>query len=212
MSYARFSNGDVYVYLTDHEGARGYECQVCRLGKVRPNGWHESAYGMDTDAILDHLRAHHEAGHSVPPDTADAIEADRAENEHWIAFVPFAARWPVEVTLFPRSQVPDIPALSEAQKLALAPIYLQVLRQMEGVFEDTLPAITAWHQAPVHRGRDDFWLHLQIFTIRRAVGKLKFLAGSESAMGAFVNDITPEVAAERLRQVPIEPVATPPDA
>ena len=40
-----------------------------------------------------------------------------------------------------------------------------------------------------------------VFSIRRAVGKLKYLAGSESAMGAFVNDITPEVAARRLREV-----------
>ncbi len=67
---------------------------------------------------------------------------------------------------------------------------------MEGVFEDTLPAITGVHQAPVHAELEDFRLHLEVFTIRRAVGKLKYLAGSESAMGAFVNDITPETAAQ----------------
>jgi UDPglucose--hexose-1-phosphate uridylyltransferase len=72
---------------------------------------------------------------------------------------------------------------------------------MEGVFDDTLPAISGVHQAPVHADPDDFWLHLEVFSIRRAVGKLKFLAGSESAMGAFVNDITPEIAAQRLREV-----------
>jgi UDPglucose--hexose-1-phosphate uridylyltransferase len=33
---------------------------------------------------------------------------------------------------------------------------------------------------------------------------LKYLAGSESAMGAFVNDITPEVAAQRLRDVQLD--------
>jgi len=33
---------------------------------------------------------------------------------------------------------------------------------------------------------------------------LKYLAGSESAMGAFVNDITPETAAERLRAVSVQ--------
>ncbi len=127
-----------------------------------------------------------------------------AENERWIAFVPFAARWPVEVQVFPKTRVADIPALTPQQRHDLAPLYLEVLRRMEGVFDDSLPAITAWHQAPVHAGRDDFWLHLQIFTIRRAEGKLKYLAGSESAMGAFVNDITPEVAAERLRSVALE--------
>jgi len=124
-----------------------------------------------------------------------------AQNEHWVAFVPFAAHYPLEVHLYPRTRVPDLPALGEAQRAALPEIYLEVLHRMEGVFDDTFPAISAWHQSPVHTGRDSFWLHLEIFSIRRAVGKLKFLAGSESAMDAFVNDIAPEVQAARLRDV-----------
>jgi UDPglucose--hexose-1-phosphate uridylyltransferase len=52
----------------------------------------------------------------------------------------------------------------------------------------------------VGEGRDLGYLHLQLFSIRRAADKLKFLAGSESAMGAFVNDIVPEAAAQRLRE------------
>jgi UDPglucose--hexose-1-phosphate uridylyltransferase len=40
-----------------------------------------------------------------------------------------------------------------------------------------------------------------VFSIRRAPGKLKYLAGSESAMGAFVNDVLPEEAAKLLRAV-----------
>ena len=63
------------------------------------------------------------------------------------------------------------------------------------------PDISAWRQAPVRRGRVDFALHLELFTIRRAPGKLKYLAGSESGMGAFANDVVPEAAAERLRQL-----------
>nr|BFF10014.1 hypothetical protein GCM10025699_13170 [Microbacterium flavescens] len=34
---------------------------------------------------------------------------------------------------------------------------------------------------------------------RRAADKLKFLAGSEAAMGAWIGDVPPESAAERLR-------------
>jgi len=126
-----------------------------------------------------------------------------AQNDHWVAFVPFAARWPVEVHLYPRRQVRDLTELDVAERSALAELYLDVIRRMEGVFEDTLPAITGVHQAPVHAAREDFWLHLEVFSIRRAVGKLKYLAGSESAMGAFVNDISPETAAQRLREVSV---------
>ena len=123
------------------------------------------------------------------------------QNEHWVAFVPFAARWPVEVHLYPRRRVSDLTELVDDERAGLAEVYLEVIRRMEGVFDDTLPAITGVHQAPVHSGREDYWLHLEVFSIRRAVGKLKYLAGSESAMGAFVNDITPEVTAQRLRDV-----------
>jgi UDPglucose--hexose-1-phosphate uridylyltransferase len=124
-----------------------------------------------------------------------------AENAEWVAFVPFAARWPIEVSIFPRTRIPDLPAASEQQRAGLAAIYLEVLQRMGGVFDDTLPAITAIQQAPAHTGRDDFWMHVSVFSIRRSVGKIKYLAGSESGMGAFVNDITPEDAAARLRGV-----------
>ncbi|NED83956.1 galactose-1-phosphate uridylyltransferase, partial [Streptomyces sp. SID11233] len=49
--------------------------------------------------------------------------------------------------------------------------------------------------------RADFGLHLELFTIRRTVDKLKYLAGSESGMSVFINDVPPEKAAERLREV-----------
>ncbi|WP_111767727.1 galactose-1-phosphate uridylyltransferase [Nakamurella deserti] len=126
-----------------------------------------------------------------------------AGNDHWVAFVPFAARWPVEVSIYPRRRLVDLPAASDEEQASLAALYLEVLRRMGGVFDDTLPAITALHQAPAHTGRDDFWMHLSVFSIRRAVGKIKYLAGSESAMGAFVNDISPEDVAARLRAVEV---------
>jgi len=124
-----------------------------------------------------------------------------AENAHWTAFVPAVARWPYEIHLYPHRQVPDIPALTGAERAAFAPIYLEVLRRLDGLFDLKMPYIAAWHQAPVRVDRGLAYLHLEVFSTRRAPGKLKYLAGSESGMGAFVNDIRPEVAAERLRAV-----------
>jgi UDPglucose--hexose-1-phosphate uridylyltransferase len=48
-------------------------------------------------------------------------------------------------------------------------------------------------------------LDLQLFSSRRAPNKLKYLPGSESAMGAFVNDVRPEEAAALLRAVSVVP-------
>ena len=58
----------------------------------------------------------------------------------------------------------------------------------------------AWHQAPVHVGRDTVRLHLQLTSPRRAADKLKFLAGSEAAMWAWAAEVPPEVGAARLRE------------
>jgi UDPglucose--hexose-1-phosphate uridylyltransferase len=120
-------------------------------------------------------------------------------NDHWTAYVPAAARWPFEVHLAPHRQVPDIPALTSAERDAFGPLYLDVLRRFDGLFGLPMPYISAWHQAPVGEGRELGYLHLQLFSIRRAANKLKYLAGSESGMGVFINDIVPEQAAELLR-------------
>lgn len=119
--------------------------------------------------------------------------------EHWTAFVPFAARWPVEVHLLPHRQVPDFAALTEAERDELAPLYLRLLRGVDALYGDPTPYIAAWHQAPVNVGRDTVRLHLQLTSPRRAADKLKFLAGSEAAMGAWIGDVPPETAAEKLR-------------
>jgi len=62
-----------------------------------------------------------------------------------------------------------------------------------------LPYIAGWHQAPLDDRRELGRLHLQVFSVLRAPGRLKYLAGSESGMGAWVNDTTPERIADRLR-------------
>jgi galactose-1-phosphate uridylyltransferase (family 1) len=122
-------------------------------------------------------------------------------NEHWTAFVPAAARWPYEVQFFPTRRVPDLPALDDAQRDAFVDVYLDVLGRFARRFDTPMPYIAAWNQAPVREGRDAWWLHLQLFSIRRAPGKLKYLAGSESGMGAFITDTNPEDVAEQLRAV-----------
>lgn len=139
---------------------------------------------------------------------ADVLAAERAAgervvagNEHWTAYVPAAARWPFEVHVAPHRPVPNIPALDDAERDAFGPLYLDLLRRFDRLFDRPMPYISAWHQAPVHAAPELGHLHLQLFSIRRAADKLKYLAGSESAMGVFVNDIPPERAAQQLRDL-----------
>jgi UDPglucose--hexose-1-phosphate uridylyltransferase len=122
------------------------------------------------------------------------------EGSYWTAFVPYAAHWPYEVHMYPRERVPDLVALADPAKAEFCELYLDLLRRFDRLFGKPAPYISAWHQAPL-RYRDDFALHLELFTIRRAPDKLKYLAGSESGMGAFANDVRPEAAAKRLREL-----------
>jgi len=126
---------------------------------------------------------------------------------HWTAYVPYAARWPVEVHLAPNRDVPDLVALDSAEREELAEVYLDLLRRLDRYYEGpdgspiALPYIAGWHQAPVRQGRDVSRLHLQVMSVLRAPGRLKYLAGSESGVGAWVNDVAPERVAARLREV-----------
>jgi len=135
------------------------------------------------------------------------LEAERADGsrivlagDHWTAFVPHAARWPYEVHVYPHRRVPDLQSLTAAGRDEFCAMYLDLLRAFDRLFATPAPYISAWHQAPVIDGREEFALHLELFTIRRASGKLKHLGGSESGAGAFTNDITPETAASVLRK------------
>ncbi|MFG3259529.1 galactose-1-phosphate uridylyltransferase [Streptomyces sp. NPDC048172] len=150
---------------------------------------------------------------------AELAVGDRVvlDGEHWTAFVPYAAHWPYEVHLYPKPRVPDLLALSEEAREEFPGLYLELLRRFDRIFgadQPRTPYIAAWHQAPFPKGsqsgqgraerfaaREEFALHLELFTIRRAPGKLKFLAGSESGMNVFINDVPPEAAAQRLREV-----------
>ena len=140
------------------------------------------------------------------PVLGDVLAAEREDGRrmlvssaHWSAFVPAAARWPVEVHVVPHRQVPDLPALTDAERDDFAELYLQVLAQLDGLYGRPLPYIAAWHQAPVRTGRDLAWLHLEVFSVLRTADKLKYLAGSESGMAVWINDVTPEDIAAKLR-------------
>jgi len=165
-----------------------------------------------TAALLRAATAHHQrTGRLLGADLL-AAEMDAGSRvvirgTAWTAYVPYAASWPVEVHLVPNRDVPDLVALNDDERDELAEVYLDLLRRLDRYYEApdgapiALPYIAGWHQAPVRRGRDVSRLHLQVMSVLRAPGRLKYLAGSESGVGAWINDVAPEAVAARLREV-----------
>jgi UDPglucose--hexose-1-phosphate uridylyltransferase len=161
-----------------------------------------------TEAVMRQARRHRAAtGGDL---FADVLEAERraghrivVAGQRWTAFVPAAARWPMEVHLLPHRAVADFTELTDDERDELATVYLDLLARVDRFFDsvDETPYVAAWHQAPLGPQRDLGRLHLQLFSVMRAPGRLKYLAGSESGMGAWINDTTPERIAERFREI-----------
>jgi galactose-1-phosphate uridylyltransferase len=107
----------------------------------------------------------------------------------------------LEVHILPHRQVPDLAATTGAERDEFAWLYGRLLRGVDALYSTPTPYISAWHQAPVRAHREDIRLMLQLTSPRREETKLKYLAGSEAAMGAFIADIAPEAGAARLREV-----------
>jgi UDPglucose--hexose-1-phosphate uridylyltransferase len=126
-----------------------------------------------------------------------------AQNSDWIAYVPFASRYPFEIHIAPKVFTADLAELTDAQADAFGAVAKEALQRLDGVFGIEMAYMASWHQAPVHVGRNALGLHMQITSIRRAPGKLKYLAGSESAMQAFIMDLKPEQSAAQMRDVKI---------
>jgi len=73
MAYARFSNADVYVFMST---SGHLECCGCHLGEQ---------WAFDsTAAMVEHLAEHRAAGHNVP----NGIEADlwADDQENWVNY------------------------------------------------------------------------------------------------------------------------------
>ncbi|KAA1432329.1 galactose-1-phosphate uridylyltransferase [Mycolicibacter arupensis] len=139
---------------------------------------------------------------------ADLLAAERgegtrvvAQSEHFTAFVPFAARWPVEVHLYPNRRVHNLTDLTDDELADFATLYRNLLGRLDRIYDAPLPYMAALHQYRDRGIQADGYFHVELMSIRRSASKLKYLAASESAMDAFIADVTPEVVAARLRDL-----------
>ncbi|ORV49005.1 galactose-1-phosphate uridylyltransferase [Mycolicibacter engbaekii] len=139
---------------------------------------------------------------------ADLLAAERAagtrivrQTEHCTAFVPFAARWPVELHLYPNRRVHNLTELTDAELEDFASVYHDVLGRFDRMYDAPLPYMAALHQYRAQGVQADGYFHVEFMSIRRSATKLKYLAASESAMDAFIADVTPEAVAARLREL-----------
>jgi len=126
-----------------------------------------------------------------------------AQNEEFVAAVPFFARYPYEVHILPRRHAPSLLDLGDDERWGLAEILKAVLQKYDNLFGFPLPYIMVMHQAPTD-GREypHYHYHIEFYPPNRTKTKLKYLAGCESGAGTFINDTLPEETAATLRATP----------
>jgi UDPglucose--hexose-1-phosphate uridylyltransferase len=120
-------------------------------------------------------------------------------NDHVVAFVPYAARWPYEVHVVMREHRASLSDAGAAELRALAAALQTVARGYDALFSAPFPYVMVVHQAPTD-GRGDGHLHVEFYPPLRTAHKLKYLAGSEQGAGTFIVDAMPEDTARALRE------------
>ncbi len=123
------------------------------------------------------------------------------ENEHFVVIVPYWATWPFETILMSKRHSSSIPDLSADERKSLAEILHTIAVKYDNVFGVSFPYSMGWHQQPTDGKEYPHWhLHAHFFPpLLRSATVKKFMVGFEM-LAMPQRDITPEMAAERLRR------------
>jgi UDPglucose--hexose-1-phosphate uridylyltransferase len=126
-----------------------------------------------------------------------------ASNDHFVVLVPFWAVWPFETLVLPRAHHGALPMLDPVQRDGLADILGRLARRYDNLFGVTFPYSMGLHQQPTDGAAYPEWhLHAHFYPpLLRSATVRKFMVGYE-LLGQPQRDITPESAAQRLRDIP----------
>ncbi|MFQ1016261.1 galactose-1-phosphate uridylyltransferase [Gilliamella sp. BG7] len=124
------------------------------------------------------------------------------ETKYWLAVVPFWAIWPFETLLLPKIHIPQLTELNDEQQSDLAIALKKLTSRYDNLFHCSFPYSMGWHGAPFMQDKNDYWqVHAHFYPpLLRSATVKKFMVGYEM-LAEVQRDLTPEQAAERLRNV-----------
>lgn len=124
-----------------------------------------------------------------------------AENDHFIVVVPFWAVWPFETLVVSKRHAGDLAALAAEERDGLADVLKRTTTRYDNLFEVSFPYSMGFHQRPTDGAEHGEWhMHAHFFPpLLRSATVRKFMVGYEM-LGSPQRDITPESAADRLRE------------
>jgi UDPglucose--hexose-1-phosphate uridylyltransferase len=159
---------------------------------------------LELDSVNQHFS---ETGASLFDEIIDAEKSDGrriiAENATAIAFIPYFARFPYETYIVSKSHATSLGDLSEQQIADFSKVLQDVLIRFDNLWRSSFPYIMVFHQAPCDGQKQNHYrFHIQFHPPLRQPGLQKYLAGTETGGGLFLNDTCPEEKAAELRSLP----------
>jgi UDPglucose--hexose-1-phosphate uridylyltransferase len=131
----------------------------------------------------------------------DIVRQERAdaeriviETDHFIAFAPYAARFPFESWVLPKQHASHFDTIAPSAMQNLASVMQRLLRKIDQTLEK--PAYNfVVHTAPIQEpALSHYHWHIEI------IPKLTRVAGFEWGSGFYINPTPPEEAAQFLRE------------
>ncbi len=128
----------------------------------------------------------------------EMLETERADGRRiifegaaFIAFCPFASRFPFEIFLMPKKHSPAFDAVTNEDLRQLAFMLRQSLQRLAGIVDAPLNYVI--HSAPLREPtRERYHWHLELLP------RITKIAGFELASGYYINTVAPEIAARQL--------------
>jgi UDPglucose--hexose-1-phosphate uridylyltransferase len=125
-----------------------------------------------------------------------------AENDSFVSYIPFFARWPYEVHIVPLRHIQALTDFKHEEQRDLASMLKSLLVAYDRLFNLTFPYMMVLHQRPTDAGSYEYYhFHLEFYPPLRSPNRLKYLAGSETGAGMFINDTLAEEKAAELRSL-----------
>lgn len=124
------------------------------------------------------------------------------ENQGFVALVPFWAVWPFEILLCSRRHFASMGDFEAGEIRFLSEILHRVTSTYDKVFSVLFPYSMGFHQSPTDgAAHPECHFHAHFYPpLLRSATVRKFMVGFEM-LGTPQRDITPEIAAERLREL-----------
>ncbi|MBO8160549.1 MAG: galactose-1-phosphate uridylyltransferase [Thermosipho sp. (in: Bacteria)] len=127
------------------------------------------------------------------------------ETENFVALVPFYARFPYEVHVYPKRHYSTLLEFSEKEKKEFAKVLKVITMKYDKLFEQAFPYMMMFFQAPFNSENVSpfFHFHVEFNPPKRDKNKIKWMASVETGTWTFINPVLPEEAAKRLRDVEV---------